>query len=82
MPLKKRLTTMTLGGIYGNFITGTLEYGVYEYKRGYGGFVIEYIGEFDVVINKRAYFAYTHGLKIYEVLLRITKKFKKINRLT
>ena len=75
--LEKKMNYYDFGGISGNFIPGTPEYGVYEYKRGYGGFVIEYIGEFDLVINKRAYFAYTHGLKIYEALLRITKKFKK-----
>ena len=68
---------ITVGGISGNFTPGTPEYGVYEYKRGYGGFVIEYIGEFDLIINKPYYLAYKYGLELYRTFRKIVYKIKK-----
>jgi len=40
------------GGISGNFDKNSQDYGIYEFKRGFGGRVIEYIGEFDLVVDK------------------------------
>ncbi|MCF0105735.1 MAG: peptidoglycan bridge formation glycyltransferase FemA/FemB family protein, partial [Holdemanella sp.] len=33
-------------------------YGLYDFKRGFGGQVEEYVGEFDLVVNKLMFFAY------------------------
>ena len=42
------------------------DHGVYEVKRGFGGETIEYIGEFDLPINKRLY-------KLYKFINKIKK---------
>ena len=34
-----------------NIYTTILNYGVYEFKKGFGGRVVEYIGEFDLIIS-------------------------------
>ena len=75
--IEKKMNYYDFGGISGNFTPGTPEYGVYEYKRGYGGYVIEYIGEFDLVINKPYYLAYKYGLEAYRTIRKIVYKIKK-----
>lgn len=46
-------------GITGNFTNTKDElYGLYEFKRGFGGHVEEYIGEFDLIISKPMYNLY------------------------
>ncbi len=75
--IEKKMNYYDFGGISGNFTPGTPEYGVYEYKRGYGGFVIEYIGEFDLIINKPYYLAYKYGLELYRTFRKIVYKIKK-----
>ena len=39
-------------GISGNFDTKDDRFGVYEFKKGFGGFVVELIGEYRLNINK------------------------------
>lgn len=39
-------------GISGNFDTNDDRYGVYEFKKGFGGFVVELIGEYRLDVNK------------------------------
>ena len=34
------------------------DYGMYEVKKGFGGKTVEYIGEFDLPINKNLYYLY------------------------
>ena len=75
--IEKKMNYYDFGGISGNFTPGTPEYGVYEYKRGYGGFVIEYIGEFDLIINKPYYLTYKYGLEVYRTLRKIIYRFHK-----
>lgn len=41
-------------------------YGLYDFKRGFGGVVEEYIGEFNLVLSKPLYLAYEVALKIYK----------------
>lgn len=41
-------------------------YGLYDFKRGFGGVVEEYIGEFNLVLSKPLYLAYEAALKIYK----------------
>ena len=38
-------------GIKGNFDPKDEDYGVYKFKKGFGGHVEEYIGDFDLPIN-------------------------------
>ncbi len=75
--IEEKMNYYDFGGISGNFTPGTPEYGVYEYKRGYGGFVIEYIGEFDLIINKPYYLTYKYGLEVYRTLRKIIYRFHK-----
>lgn len=42
-------------GISGNFDENDSEYGVYEFKRGFSGYVEELIGEFQMPINMKKY---------------------------
>lgn len=69
--IEKKKDFYDFGGISGDFKPGSKEYGVYEYKRGYGGFVIEYIGEFDLIIDYPFFLFYKYGFAIY-------RNFKKI----
>jgi len=47
-------------------------YGLYEFKKGFGGHVEEYIGEFDLVVNKPIYY-------IYSAFRRIKNAIRKKN---
>lgn len=75
--ITNKMSIYDFGGISGNFKPGTPEYGVYEYKRGYGGYVIEYIGEFDLVINLPFYILYKYGFGLYRNFKKLLYKFKK-----
>lgn len=74
---KKNIPLYDFGGISGNFTPNTENYGVYEFKRGFGGYVVEYIGEFDLVLNKIGYTLYDKGYKIYRNLKHLLGKIKK-----
>lgn len=52
-------------GIPDNINTHPKDYGIYEFKKGFDGYVEELIGEYDLVINIKYY------------LLKIIHKFKK-----
>ena len=61
-------------GISGDFENKNDElYGLYDFKRGFGGNVEEYIGEFDLIVNKPLYLLYQNGYKTY-------KKIKNKNK--
>lgn len=56
-------------GIDGHFDDKTSElYGLYDFKRGFGGVVEEYIGEFNLILSKPLYLAYQVAFKIYKGL--------------
>ena len=42
-------------------------YGVYAFKKGFNGRVVELIGKFDLVINKLYYYTYKVLFKIYNL---------------
>ena len=48
---KLKLPIYDFGGISGDFNPKSKNYGVYEFKKGFGGRVVEYIGEFDLIIS-------------------------------
>lgn len=72
----KQLPIYDFGGISGNFVLNSKDYGVYEFKRGFGGYVVEYIGEFDLIINKKFYLVYNFMYKVYRNLKKMLVKLK------
>lgn len=55
-------------GITGDFNRKNPYYGLYEFKKGFNSEIIEYIGEFDLVINKQAYYTYQQVKLLKKVL--------------
>lgn len=41
-------------------------YGLWRFKHGFGGYMKEFIGEFDYVINKPVYHLYNLATKVLE----------------
>ena len=56
--LKNKYKIYNFYGISGNFAEEDNRYGVFTFKQGFGGNVIEYLGDFDLVISKPIYLAY------------------------
>lgn len=65
------------GGISGNFDKNDPHYGIYGFKKAFKGYIVEYVGEFDLVINKFYYNAYKIAYKCYKNLRHIIGKLKK-----
>lgn len=62
-------------GIEGNFNKENNDtYGIYEFKKGFDGNVVEFIGEFDLVINKFYYTLYNVLFKVYRGLKHLIFK--------
>lgn len=64
-------------GITGDFNESNPLYGLYLFKRGFGGEVTELIGEFDLVINKPYYYLYKLAFSSYKALKNIKNKLRK-----
>lgn len=75
--VEKGYKVYDFGGISGNFEVDSEDYGVYAFKKNFNGRVIEYIGEYDLVISSFYYFLYTKGYTIYRNSKKILSKFKK-----
>ena len=61
-------------GITGNFEKeNNPMYGIYEFKRGFDGRVVELIGEFDLIISSSKYKLYNMLLKVYKIMKRVIK---------
>lgn len=45
-------------------------YGLYDFKRGFGGVVEEYIGEFNLILSKPLYSLYQVAFKLYKGMKR------------
>lgn len=58
-------------GITGDFSTSNPLYGLYLFKKSFGGHVVELIGEFDLVISKFWYKTYKLAFKLYHKLKNI-----------
>lgn len=56
-------------GISGDFDKSSSEYGVYEFKKGFGGYVVELIGEYELPINQ-----YYHKFKRAQKIKSSIKK--------
>ena len=77
LAIEKGIPLYDFGGISGDFTEGSENYGVYEFKRGFGGYVVEYIGEFDLIINKLGYFIYDKGYGFYRSFKHFIAKIIK-----
>lgn len=64
-------------GIDGNFNEDSVNYGLFDFKRGFNADVHELIGEFDLIVNKTLYKQYNLLFKGYKVLKAIQKKLIK-----
>lgn len=64
-------------GISGDFNLKNQYHGLYDFKRGFGGEVIELIGEFDLVINKPLMTLYKISIKLYSFLKGIKSKITR-----
>lgn len=64
-------------GIDGNFNEESVNYGLFDFKRGFNADVHELIGEFDLIVNKSLYKQYNLLFKGYKVLKAIQKKLIK-----
>ena len=64
-------------GITGDFRESNPLYGLYLFKKSFGGNVVELIGEFDLVINKFWYRTYKITFGAYHKAKNISKKIKR-----
>ncbi len=64
-------------GITGDFREENPLYGLYLFKKSFGGVVVELIGEYDLIINKPLYYLYKLAFKTYHNLKNIKHKIKE-----
>ena len=64
--LKRNCDIYNFYGITGDLRPENPQYGVYEFKKGFGGNVIEYLGDFDLVVSPVKY-----------ALRKLLKKFER-----
>lgn len=64
-------------GITGDFNESNPLFGLYSFKRDFGGEVVELIGEFDLIISKPLYFIYKLAYASYKTLKNIKNKLRK-----
>lgn len=69
--------TFNFYGIDGDFSKESKNFGLFDFKRGFGAEVVELIGEFDLVINKPMYKIYNLSFKCYKNLKNMKNHFKK-----
>lgn len=64
-------------GISGDFNEDNPLFGLYSFKRDFGGKVVELMGEFDLVINRPLYTLYKVAFKILKKLKQLKMKVSK-----
>lgn len=64
-------------GITGDFRESNPLYGLYLFKKSFGGNVVELVGEFDLVINKFWYRTYKMAFGAYHKAKNVSKKIKR-----
>ncbi len=74
--IKTKCNLYNFYGIDGNLKENGEMHGVYEFKRGFGGEVREYIGEFDLVVSKSYYLLYNIAFKLYKGFKHLIAKVK------
>lgn len=61
-------------GISGNFDEKDSRYGVYKFKKGFNGYVVELIGEYKLPVNKSYYFLYNFINSIKSLIKKLIRK--------
>jgi len=64
-------------GITGDFSENNPLYGLYGFKKDFGGEVVELMGEFDLVISKPLYYLYKVAFGLYHSLKNLKNKLRK-----
>lgn len=64
-------------GTIGDLTKENPRYGLHIFKKAFGGNYIEFIGEFDLILNKPLYFIFTKLVPLYRKLIRKLTKRKK-----
>lgn len=64
-------------GITGDFNKDNPLYGLYLFKKSFGGHVVELVGEYDLVVSSFWYHTYKIAFKIYHTLKHIKNKVFK-----
>ncbi len=64
-------------GITGIFDEKNPLYGLYSFKRDFGGEVVELLGEFDLIVNKPFYLLYKFAFKTYKIMKNMKNKIRK-----
>lgn len=75
--IKHKYKRYNFYGISGIFEKEDPMYGIYLFKRGFNGYVIEQLGEFDLVVNPFYYHLYKMAFGVYKGLKHIKNKIKK-----
>jgi lipid II:glycine glycyltransferase (peptidoglycan interpeptide bridge formation enzyme) len=73
MAVEEKYKKYNFYGITGDFRKENPLYGLFLFKKSFGGHVAELIGEFDLIINKPMYLFYTYSFKAYKALKKILK---------
>ena len=73
MAVEEKYKKYNFYGITGDFRKENPLYGLFLFKKSFGGHVAELIGEFDLIINKPMYLFYTYSFKVYKALKKILK---------
>lgn len=77
LSMDKKIKLYDFCGISGDFKEGTPNYGVYEFKRGFGGQAVEYIGEFNLITNYPLSILYDFTYSLYRKMKVINIYIKK-----
>ena len=64
-------------GITGDFNKDNPLYGLYLFKKSFGGHVVELLGEFDLVISPFWYHTYNIAYSLYHNIKKLKKKIKR-----
>ena len=77
MAIEEKYKRYNFYGITGDFRKENPLYGLFLFKKSFGGHVSELIGEFDLIISPFWYNTYNLAFKLYHSLKNIKKKIKK-----
>ncbi len=75
--IKNHYEVYNFYGITGIFDERNPLYGIYFAKKGFGGKVVELVGEFDLITNKAYYYLYKVAFKLYHGSKNLLHHIKK-----
>ncbi len=75
--IEKQYDRYNFYGITGVFDEKNPLFGLYSFKRDFGGQVVELIGEFDLIVNKPFFLLYKIAFKSYKLLKEVKNKLRK-----